>query len=228
MDRNVGRLLAALEAQGIADDTLVLFLSDNGGCAEEPGGRDPAERRPGPADDYVAVGPAWGWAQNAPFRRYKVWMHEGGIRTPLIARWPGKIPAGAITDQPGHILDMMPTLLELAGGAYPVEYEGRAILPVEGASLVPVLAGARRTAPSPWCWQYNGNAAIRQGDWKLAWDKLVGRWELYDLSRDPTELQDLAAEDPLRVAQMASAYAQWAAETGNRVPRGAQATPAGS
>ena len=93
----------------------MLFLSDNGGCAEEPGGRDPKVRRPGPVDDYVAVGPAWGWAQNTPFRRYKSWVHEGGISTPLIVRWPGQIAPGGITRQVGHIIDIMPTLCDLAG-----------------------------------------------------------------------------------------------------------------
>ena len=119
MDQNIGRLLDTLEESGVADNTLVMFLSDNGGCSEEPGGRDPSQRRPGPADDYVAVGPAWGWAQNAPFRRYKSWVHEGGICTPLIARWPGHVPPGTIARQVGHIIDILPTCLELAGGAVP-------------------------------------------------------------------------------------------------------------
>ena len=94
LDQNIGRLRAALESEGVADNTLLLFLSDNGGCAEEPGGRDPAQRSPGPKEDYVAVGPSWGWAQNVPFRRYKSWVHEGGISTPMIAWWPGQVPAG--------------------------------------------------------------------------------------------------------------------------------------
>jgi len=216
MDQNIGRLLATLEELGVADDTLVLFLSDNGGCAEEPGGRDPAERRPGPKDDYVAVGPAWGWAQNAPFRRYKVWMHEGGICTPLIAHWKGKIAPGTITDQVGHINDFMPTCLELAGGEYPREYNGNKILPLEGASLLPILQGETRDPPEQLCWSYHANAAIRHGDWKLVWDRLTEKkWELYNLAEDRTETVNLADQYPERVAELATAYDAWAEETGN-------------
>ena len=211
LDREIGRLLTALDDTGQADNTLVIFLSDNGGSSEEPGGRDPKVRRPGPPDDYVAVGPAWGWAQNAPFRRYKVWMHEGGIRTPLIARWPGHTPPGATADQVGHVIDLLPTIVDVAGVAPPTE---GSIQP-EGASLVPVLRGGKRKAPELLAWDYSGNAAVRQGDRKLVWDKLVDKWELYDLATDPTETHDLAAAEPLRVARMAAAYNRWAKRTKN-------------
>ncbi|MEQ8847462.1 arylsulfatase [Botrimarina sp.] len=215
MDREVGRLLSELDRLGVADDTLVLFLSDNGGCAEEPGGRDPAERNPGAADDYVAVGPAWGWAQNTPFRRYKSWMHEGGVRTPLIARWPGQVPAGSITDQVGHIIDLAPTLVDLAEADPPRHRDGARVLPLEGRTLAPVLAGGDRQPPEELAWDFFGNAAIRQGDWKLVWDKLVGQWELYDLGQDPTEMNNLAADEPDRVEQLARAYNAWAKRTEN-------------
>ncbi len=216
MDQNIGRLVAALQASRVADNTLLLFLSDNGGCAEEPGGRDPNERRPGPKDDYVAVGPAWGWAQNAPFRRYKQWTHEGGICTPLIVHWPGHIHPGTITRQPGHIIDVLPTCLDLAGGHYPTEHEGVPILPVEGKTLLPVFLGEQREPHSRLYWEWNGSAAIRQGNWKAVWDKLVKRWELYDLAMDRTELNDLATQHPKKVKALAAAYDQWAERTGNR------------
>ncbi|MEN0112016.1 MAG: sulfatase-like hydrolase/transferase, partial [Planctomycetota bacterium] len=210
MDQNIGRLLDALDNAGVADNTVVFFLSDNGGCAEEPGGRDPAERTPGPEDDYVSVGPAWGWAQNAPFRRYKTWMHEGGVCTPLIVRWPGRIEPGSITHQVGHVIDFMPTLLELAGDEHPRTLNGKPTLPVEGLSLVPVLEGRSRPPHERLCWHFNGNAAIRQGRWKLVWDKLLGAWELYDLESDRTEATDLAPSDPDRVSRMAADYRRWA------------------
>lgn len=213
MDRNIGRIVAALEESGAAENTLVLFLSDNGGCAEEPGGRDPNVRRAGPKDDYVAVGPAWGWAQNTPFRRYKTWMHEGGIATPLVAWWPGRIAPGSVTHQVGHIIDFMPTFLELAGGEYPTSIDGEEILPVEGRSLRPVLLGEERPAHDQLCWHWAGNRAIRQGSWKLVWDKLVGRWELYDLSVDRTELHDVASSQPERVEAMSTDWHEWAAMT---------------
>ncbi|MEM7373145.1 MAG: arylsulfatase [Bacteroidota bacterium] len=214
VDQNIGRLRASLEKNGQADNTLILFLSDNGGCAEEPGGRDPEKRTPGPKDDYVAVGPAWGWAQNAPFRRYKTWMHEGGSNTPLIAWWPGHIPADTITDEVGHIIDILPTFAEMAEQAYPETYQGHTIDPVEGISLLPVLKGKTRQGHEALFWEYNQNRAVRQGDWKLVWDKLTQQWELFDMSVDRTETHDLAAHESARVAELAALWEAWAKRTG--------------
>ena len=216
MDQNIGRLLATLEELDVADDTLVIFFSDNGGCAEEPGGRDPTQRVPGPRDDYVAVGPAWGWAQNAPFRRYKSWLHEGGIRTPCIVRWPGSTPAGTITREVGHIIDLLPTFAELAGTRPPTERNGEALLPLEGRSLVPVLRGGQRAPHDLLAWEWAGNRALRQSDWKVVWDKRVKRWELYDLAQDPTETQDLAAAEPARTSALADLWYGWAKATETR------------
>ena len=211
MDQNIGRLLETLRRTGHADDTLVMFLSDNGGCSEEPGGRDPEKRNPGPVDDYVAVGPAWGWAQNSPFRRYKSWLHEGGISTPLIAWWPPHIRANSINRDVAHIMDLMPTFVELAAGEYPDQYQGHQILPVEGRSMVPLMKGDSRAGHDQLAWFWSGNRAIRQGDWKLVWDKLgVKRWELYDLANDRCETEDLAALHPERVEMMAEAWFEWA------------------
>lgn len=223
MDQNIGRLLAALDDLGVADNTIVMFLSDNGGCAEEPGGRDPNERNPGPVDDYVAVGPAWGWAQNAPFRRYKSWVHEGGVSTPFIVRWPGKVKPDTInTRDVGHIIDIMPTLCEITGASYPETYNGHAILPVEGRSLVPIFLGEPGKPRDMLAWEWSGNRALRTGDWKLVWDKLVEKWELYDLARDRTETTDLAGQNPKRVEQMADQWFAWAEETGLRTAKAGQ------
>ena len=144
-------------------------------------------RPPGPRRSYTACGPGWAYAQNTPFRRYKTWVHEGGISTPLIVRWPGVVAPNTITHQVGHIIDLMPTLLEIAGGTYPASRGGHAILPVEGLSLVPVLRGEERPGHDTLYWEWAGNRAIRRGDWKLAWDKKVKTWELYDLDADRTE-----------------------------------------
>lgn len=214
VDQNIGRLMAKLEELGEADNTLLMFLSDNGGCAEEPGGRNPEERTPGPKDDYVAVGPAWGWAQNAPFRRYKVWMHEGGITTPFIAWWPGVIPADTITREVGHIIDILPTFAAISGTGYPATYNGNEILPVEGKNLLPVLAGKTREGHNELYWEYTGNRAMRKGDMKLVWDKLVKEWELYDLSTDRTETRNLAEKEPEKVGEMVAAWNAWAQRTG--------------
>lgn len=217
VDQNIGRLRGTLERLSELDNTLILFLSDNGGCAEEPGGRNPEERDPGPKDDYVAVGPAWGWAQNAPFRRYKTWMHEGGINTPMIAWWPGHIPADTITDEIGHIIDILPTFTEIANIDYPETYKSKKIDPVEGLSLLSVLEGKSRVGHAVLCWEYNRNRAIRQGDWKLVWDKLHQEWELYDMSQDRTETQNLAKQETGRVAELAALWEAWAKKTGLKV-----------
>ena len=168
MDQSIGRLRAALEKSGVADNTLILFLSDNGGCAEEPGGRSP-KVIPGPKEYYAAVGPSWGWAQNSPFRKHKSNTCEGGILTPCIAWWPGKIKANQITNQPAHIIDIMPTCLELGGSEYPAEFEGHKILPVEGKSFKQILLGHQREAHKQLAWEWKRHRALREGDWKVVW-----------------------------------------------------------
>ena len=213
MDQGIGRILGALEKVGAADDTLVMFLSDNGGCAENPGGTD-TRRVPGPKEYYVAAGRPWAYAQNTPFRRYKSWVHEGGIATPLVARWPGVVKPGSMTDQVGHIIDFMPTFCEIAGTQYPKEHRGKPILPCEGKSLLPVLGGGTRPGHETLCWEWAGNRAVRQGNWKLVWEKAQRRWELYDLAADRTETNDLAGQLPERVEPMRARWEAWACKTG--------------
>jgi len=212
VDQNIGRILETLKSTGHDEDTLIMFLSDNGGCAEEPGGRDPKKRNPGPADDYVAVGPSWGWAQNAPFRRYKSWLHEGGITSPMIAWWPKQIKANSINRQVAHIIDLMPTCVELGGGKHPNEYGGNEVLPIEGLSMVKLLKGETRKAHEKLFWYWASNRAMRQGDWKLVWDKFNQdkKWELYDLSKDRCEVNNLAESQPERVETMAADWFAWA------------------
>lgn len=219
MDQNVGRVLAALDASGVADNTLVMFLSDNGGCAEIPGGENP-QAIPGPKEYYTTCGPGWAFAQNTPFRRYKSWVHEGGIATPLIVRWPHHVVPGTITHQVGHIIDILPTCLEAAGADYPDEYHGHTILPCEGLSLTPVLRGQSRPGHDVLYWEWAGNRAVRQGDWKLAWEKRLRRWELYNLSNDRTETNDLAAQQPEKVAALSALWFEWAQRTGLNVRQG--------
>lgn len=212
MDREIGRLLDTLEALGIDDNTLVMFLSDNGACAETPGGAGNTEHRPGPKEWYSHVGPNWAYAQNAPFRLYKSRTHEGGVATPFVARWPAGIKAGSRTDQVGHIIDFLPTFLALAGGDYPASHGGEALLLPEGIDLSPVLTGKVDTIdrPAPLFWHWAGCRGVRDRDWKLVWEKKRKAWELYDLATDRTETQNLANEEPARVAQMAAKWKAWA------------------
>ena len=200
-----------------------MFLSDNGGCASHSGYYDPEIRKqheiynkklPGSVDTYDYVAQGWGWAQNAPFRRYKVWTHEGGISTPMIARWPGVIQPGSLAHQIGHVIDFMPTLLEVTGAAYPARRNGTDVLPMEGASLLPIFEGKRRADHESLCWYLYGNRAVRQGKWKLVWGANVARWELFDMEQDRTETTDLSADEPERVAQMEADWLLWAKQTG--------------
>jgi arylsulfatase len=219
MDQGIGRILAALEETGVEENTLVMFLSDNGGCAENPGGTV-TSRVPGPKEYYVACGRPWAYAQNTPFRRYKAWVHEGGIATPLVARWPGVIKPDTITHQVGHIIDFMPTCIELAKTEYPEEYNAQEIIPVEGQSLVPIFRSETRRGHDTLCWEWAGNRAIRRGKWKLVWDKQFRQWELYDLAADRTETNDLSRQSPEPVKAMSEAWLAWAEETGlNIKPR---------
>jgi arylsulfatase A-like enzyme len=237
MDRNIGRLIADLRAHDELDNTLILFLSDNGACAEwEPFGFDlqgVADPRPGTGinvgtpnapnvlhggDDLqrlggpgslFSYGSGWANASNSPWRFYKHYDHEGGISAPLIVHWPARIKAaGQLRTQVGHVIDIMTTCMEIGGAKYPAELDGVQILPPEGKSLVPAFDG-RPLARDFLAWEHEGNRALRAGDWKIV--SLAGKpWELYDLTHDRVELNDLAAQQPERVKEMSAQWDEWA------------------
>ena len=209
MDRSVGTLVTGLRDRGLLDDTLILFLSDNGGNAESgPGGRTVGD--PTKPDSAWFCGESWAWLQNTPLRRFKHYVHEGGIATPLIAHWPRGIAArGARRRQPGHVIDILPTCLEVAGAAMPATREGVAVQPLEGRSLVPAFH-AETGADRRLFWEHEGNAAVSDGDTKLVRLGRNGPWELYDLTADRTESHDLAAARPEQVRELTAAWEQWA------------------
>ncbi len=230
LDKGIGKILAKLKETGAEENTLVLFLSDNGACAEElPKGfkafyipqktRDGRPMRvgndpqvaPGPDDTYQSYGLPWANASNTPFRLYKHWVHEGGIATPMIASWPAVIrQGGIITHQQGHIIDIMATCVDLAGTRYPETRQGVKVTPLEGRSLRPVFEGRTREGRIELCWEHEGNRAICQNNWKLV-SRFPDKWELYDVEADRTELNDLAARYPARAAELAARYESWAA-----------------
>jgi arylsulfatase len=260
MDQGIGRIVNALEQKGKLDNTLILYLQDNGAC-EEPIGIEEmfdAERHgkiekkpmqpdelqfrmfpdytrdgkplrmgigvmPGPADTYIAYGLPWANASNTPFKLYKHWVHEGGISTPLIAHWPKGIQGtNELRDQPGHLIDIMATCVDVAGADYPQEYNGNQIIPIEGRSLLPAFADNPIDREALF-WEHEGNRAIRLGKWKLvarAWtDSEFGRsdlnkWELYDLEADRTELYNLSEQYPERVKDMTEQWINWANRVG--------------
>ena len=213
MDHGIGRVLGKIRELGKDENTLVMFLADNGGCAEGgPRGFDNRKNGlpPGGVDSYMSYGLSWANASNTPFRRYKHWVHEGGIATPFIACWPAVIEkGGALTHEVGHIIDVMATCLDAAGADYPGSYNGKELTRLEGKSLVPILAGRGRRGHEAIFWEHEGNRAVRKGRWKLVaahGDPL----ELYDLEADRTELHDLAGEHPEKVAELKTLYEQWA------------------
>ena len=206
MDRGIGKVLAELREQGALEDTVVMFLSDNGSSAELiDRGHQPGART-GTADSYKCLEVGWSNAANSPFRMHKMWVHEGGIATPLIVSWPGRIKApGSLVATVGHVIDLLPTCLEMAGIETAAGFDGR--------SLVPVLRGQVRRRDGPWFWEHEGSRAVRSGDWKLV-SADGGAWELYDLNRDRSETRNLAAMEPGRVAALAARWGEWAREVG--------------
>lgn len=253
MDEGVGRIVDSLKETGRFKNTVILFLQDNGGCAEKMGRapRNDHPKRvdkpvfelisnetvledrklvdtrtragfpryqgpqvmPGPTDTHIAYGPGWANVSNTPFREYKHWVHEGGIATPLIVHAPKHVAAsmkGKLCDQPGQLVDVMTTLVELADAEYPKRFDGKEILPMEGVSLLPCFKNEKINRDKPLVWEHEGNRAIRDGKWKLVAKGSKGKWELYDLEADRSEMNDLSQQYPDRVEAMAKQWNDWA------------------
>ncbi len=205
LDRNVGRLIGYLKEKNLFDNTLILFCSDNGACPfERTRGR---YLKPWDPKSYWTYDASWAHVGNTPFRLYKQNQHEGGISSPLIVSWPNRLKteAGSITSQPAHLIDVMPTMMELAQAEYPKQIGKRKIDPVQGRSLLPIFEGQTRTPHPQLYFHFGTDRALRQGDWKLVSAKL-GAWELYNIEDDRTETTDLASQYPERVQSMA---AEW-------------------
>jgi arylsulfatase len=212
MDAGVGRIVDVLEANGILEDTLILFLSDNGGCHEEIHRGDPDPATFGTDASFESYGRPWANVSNVPFREFKSWVHEGGIATPLIAHWPEGIErAGELERQVGHIVDVMPTCLELVSADYPAD-SAQDVHGLQGRSLVPAFGGQAIERDCVF-WEHEGNRALREGRWKLVAKGVGGRWELYDMARDRSELNDLAGDHPGRVKAMAEKWYRIALST---------------
>ncbi len=231
LDQAVGRVLAAVTQSGRSDNTLVMFLSDNGASAEElsPQWQDPSvppktrdgrqvqvgnniKFLPGGDDTFQSYGVPWANVSNTPFRLYKRSVHEGGIAGPMIVQWPERIRGGRLTHQVGHVIDLVPTCLAAAELDYPKTLRGYTLQPLEGTSLLPIFRGETLFRGMIF-WEHEGNRAVRDGKWKLV-SKHPGPWELYDMEADRTETQDLAAKFPTIVNYMSKAYDGWAKRVG--------------
>jgi len=236
MDQGIGRIITALEQSGQLDNTVIFFLADNGGCAEEitdswiewvytnvgrrhtrdgkpvRGCNDPAIM-PGAEDTYQSCGRPWANVSNTPFRLYKHWVHEGGISTPLIVHWPkGITAAGEVRHQTGQLPDIMATCIELASAKYLKRHKRNPVTPHEGFSLVPVFDNGPQ-GREVLCWEHEGNCAVRKGKWKLV-RQHPGEWELYNMETDRTELNDRAVENPDIVRELTEIYTEWTERCG--------------
>jgi len=235
MDQGIGRIVAELERTHTLDNSLIFFLSDNGGCAERiteswrdwlingplkvgqnlPPGAPPVRMfndpryMPGGPDTFQSCGIPWANVSNTPFRLYKHFGHHGGVLTPFIVHWPARVEArGEFRHQPGHLIDIMPTCLDAAGVSFPQEHSGHPLLPLEGRSLLPAFDGHPIQRDALF-FDHEGNRSVLEGRWKLV--ALRNRpWELYDLDADKTELHDLAAVEPDHVERMARMWEEWA------------------
>jgi len=212
IDTNVGELVKGLETRGMLENTMILFLSDNGANAETgPDGRFDGEP-PGGPNSNLYLGMNWAALGSTPFRGFKHFTHEGGIATPLIVSWPRGIPArrrNRLVHQPVHLIDVLPTILDATGAGYPGEYKGRVIQPMEGVSLRPALEGRALARTQPLFWEHEGNRAVRSGNWKLV-STYPDAWELYDMSADRVERNDRAARHPDLVKTLAAEWDAWA------------------
>jgi arylsulfatase A-like enzyme len=237
MDQGIGRIIKALEETGKLDNTLIVFLSDNGASPEVPSVWGPgydrqSETRDGrvirygdvPVDElgsettYAGIGPAWANASNTPFRYWKKESFEGGNHTPCIVHWPARLKTkpGSLTDRVSHVMDLAPTVLELAGIAYPDSFRDTAQAPMRGKSLAPTLHGSEASGHETLFFEHEGGAAVRSGDWKLVRLNPRRLWELYDLSSDRTETQNIANREPERVKELSAAWERWYNEVTNR------------
>ncbi|WP_309398525.1 arylsulfatase [Cerasicoccus maritimus] len=238
MDQGIGRIIQALKNNGQFENTVIVFLADNGGCAEEVQaewakwmhGRASTEYTrdgrkvsvgntpdiwPGDESTYSSYGVPWANVSNTPFRLYKHWVHEGGISTPFIVHWPAGIKAhGELRTQCAQLPDVMATFLELAGTEYPSARQGMPVKPLEGYSMSATFENMPFDR-EVLCWEHEGNKAIRRGKWKLVC-RHPGAWELFDIETDRTEMHDLAKEKSEIVAELSSLYQQWANRVGVR------------
>ncbi|MBC9911552.1 arylsulfatase [Chitinophaga varians] len=220
MDQGVGKVLDKLKALKKDDNTLIVFISDNGAPAEDVAhwGGKRAARNAGPvgtAGSFESQGKNWSYVSNTPFRAFKNFMYEGGISSPLIAWYPAKIKGGSIARGTAHLIDLAPTFYEVAGARYPQQYKGVQPNPLPGRSLTGLFfRGEELRREEPVFWERAGNRAVRKGKWKLVSIYPQYRWELYNIEEDRGETNDLAAKNPQLVNELSAAYFEWAQRTG--------------
>ena len=226
LDREIGKVILALKQNDQLNNTLILFLSDNGACHEDPVPKDapwsahPTDGLPGSARSFPSYGIPWANACNTPYSYFKSYLHEGGIATPLIVHYPDQVPKGSINHNTlGHIMDILPTCLDFADVKYPNTINGRTVEKTNGISLLPAFCGEDQPGHTELYWEHQFNRAVRIGSWKLVsaykileQNEINDAWELYDLKTDPTEQNDLAIQFPEKVTSLQEKYQLWSVE----------------
>ena len=221
MDQNIGRVLDLLKKTGQEENTMIIFLSDNGASHEDINGKGflpdiiaGSKKLTGQSDSFAAYGKSGANVSNTPFRSYKHWQYEGGIATPLIVSFPELLKMPLVVDKPGHVIDIMATCLDAAGVKYPSEFKGNEITATPGVSLLPLLRREKWKGHDDLFFEHEGNKAVRQGDWKLVSNFSDRKWQLYNMKTDRTETKDLSLVNSKRVADMVKLYEDWAKKSG--------------
>ena len=225
VDDGIGKLVKTLEESGELENTMIMFMSDNGGCHETLGERMDKDLKAfasiaktipaGDKGSYTTYGKEWANASNTPFRLYKKWTYEGGISTPFIVHFPKLIPQGKLVHQTTHLVDIMPTLLDLCGASYPQKFNGFDIQPAEGKSLMPILTGKEWIDHDYLFWEHEGSRAVRHGKWKLV-SGPDSTWELYNMETDRSELHNMITSFPDTASNLKTKYESWASRVGVR------------
>ena len=208
MDQNIGKLLTKLNEIGKDKNTLIMFVSDNGASSEMVNITDDYGEI-GSMTRWTSLGGNWANVGNTPFRYYKNFSYEGGINTPFIAYWPEKIKAKSFSEFPGHFIDMMATLVDITGANYPENFNEQQITPMQGQSLLPVFLGENIEREKPIFWEWRRGQAVYSKGYKLVKEGLEKPWDLYKVSSDPTETNNLAAENPEKVKEMEQLFTNW-------------------
>ena len=212
IDQNLGRLFTKIKQMGVWENTLIIFLSDNGACSELI--YTTPNHDPGPVESYSTLSRGWANASNTPYKRFKFSSYEGGIRTPLVVYWKGVVEPG-ITHQVGHVIDLLPTIQDITGAIYPDEIKGNRTKAPVGISLLPIFKGKIRKGHDEIFWHFPGKfKGIRQGDFKAIQNKSFrglnqSSWELYDLKNDPTEMENLSTKMPTKTSELTKIWKKW-------------------
>lgn len=216
LDQGVGRIVQALKKNNLFDNTLIIFISDNGGCAESISRDDKSINALGTGDSYESYRINWANASNTPFKLYKHWVHEGGISAPCVISWPAMLAnKGSVVNTPAHLIDLLPTFINVSGAKYPATFNGHDIAPLPGKSLLSILKGEKDFAERPLYWEHEANRAVRFGKWKLVSraskiKPFIGPWELYDITADRSETNDLLKSQPAKVKELEAMWNNWA------------------